>query len=74
METQVTSWLNEGLRHYSSGDAARALEAWYRDHASFRTDFLLLWATGWTVLRPESEIVFRAFPDLPPRPPWWFEA
>ena len=30
METQVTSWLNEGLRHYSSGDAARALEAWYR--------------------------------------------
>ena len=30
MDTQVTSWLNDGLRHYSSGDAARALEAWYR--------------------------------------------
>jgi hypothetical protein len=30
MESQVTSWLNEGLRHYSAGDASRALEAWYR--------------------------------------------
>ena len=30
METPVTTWLNEGLRHYSAGDAARALEAWYR--------------------------------------------
>jgi hypothetical protein len=30
METQVTGWLNEGLKHYSAGDPARALEAWYR--------------------------------------------
>lgn len=50
-----------------------ALEAWYRDHQSLRTDFLLLWATGWTVLRPSSELVFRVFPDLPPRPAWWTE-
>ena len=26
----VTTWLNEGLKHYSAGDPARALEAWYR--------------------------------------------
>ena len=48
-----------------------ALEAWYRDHRSFRTDVLLLWATAWTIVRPRSELVFRVFADLPPRPDWW---
>jgi len=48
-----------------------ALEEWYREHVSARTDFLILWATAWTVVRPASELVFRVFPDLPPRPPWW---
>ncbi|MBO9577285.1 MAG: sugar transferase [Microbacteriaceae bacterium] len=50
-----------------------ALEEWYRAHASLRTDALLLWATAWTVLRPESQLVFRVFPDLPARPDWWVE-
>lgn len=48
-----------------------ALEAWYAEHGGARTDFLLLWATGWTVLRPSTELVFRVFPGLPPRPDWW---
>ncbi len=50
-----------------------ALEAWYSAHGGPRTDLLILWATAWTVLRPASEIVFRVFPDLPPRPEWWSE-
>ncbi len=48
-----------------------ALEQWYGEHASLRTDFLILWATAWSVLRPSSELVFRVFPDLPAQPAWW---
>lgn len=51
-----------------------ALEQWYCDHQSARTDFLILWATAWTIVRPASELVFRVFPDLPRRPPWWGES
>lgn len=50
-----------------------ALEQWYCSHVSLRTDFLILWSTAWAILRPDSEIVFRVFPDLPARPPWWGE-
>lgn len=48
-----------------------ALEVWYLEHRGLATDARLLWATGWTVLRPHSDLVFRMFPDLPPRPAWW---
>jgi len=47
-----------------------ALEEWSLDRRGLRTDALLLWATAWTVLRPASGLVFRVFPDLPPRPDW----
>lgn len=50
-----------------------ALEQWYCVHVSPRTDFLTLWSTAWALVRPESELVFRVFPDLPARPPWWGE-
>lgn len=30
MTGQIDAWLEEGLRYYSQGDPARALEAWYR--------------------------------------------
>ena len=30
MDTQLTAWLNEGLKHYAAGDHARALECWTR--------------------------------------------
>ena len=30
MSSQIEAWLEEGLRYYSQGDPARALEAWYR--------------------------------------------
>ena len=50
-----------------------ALEQWYRAHISLRTDFLILWSTAWTIVRPTSGLVFRVFPDLPARPSWWGE-
>jgi hypothetical protein len=30
MDTQLTAWLNEGLKHFATGDRARALECWTR--------------------------------------------
>ncbi|MET0636029.1 MAG: sugar transferase [Chitinophagaceae bacterium] len=44
-----------------------ALEVWYQQHYSFRTDFLLLFLTGWYIIFSESELVYRVFPDLPGR-------
>lgn len=47
-----------------------ALEMWYLDRQSFALDARLVLLTAWVVLRPESTIVYRTFPDLPPRPDW----
>jgi lipopolysaccharide/colanic/teichoic acid biosynthesis glycosyltransferase len=47
-----------------------ALELWYLAHRSLATDARLVLLTAWVVLRPESTIVFRSFPDLPQRPDW----
>jgi len=47
-----------------------ALELWYLAHRSLITDARLVVLTVWVVLRPESPIVYRWFPDLPARPGW----
>lgn len=46
------------------------LEMWYLDRQSLLLDAALVFLTVWVVLRPESELVWRAFPDLPPKPDW----
>ena len=46
------------------------VEMWYLEHKSLLTDARLVFHTAWAVLRPNSDAVFRAFPDLPPRPDW----
>lgn len=46
------------------------LEMWYLQHKSLLTDARLVFHTAWAVLSPTSGAVFRAFPDLPPRPDW----
>ncbi len=46
------------------------LELWYLQHRSLLTDARLVLITAWVVFRPESSIVYRSFPDLPPRPEW----
>ena len=47
-----------------------ALELWYVAHRSLLTDARLALLTVWVVIRPRSTIVYRSFPDLPPRPDW----
>jgi lipopolysaccharide/colanic/teichoic acid biosynthesis glycosyltransferase len=47
-----------------------ALEMWYLDHHSLWLDAQLMILTVHAVFRPESDLVYRRFPDLPPRPEW----
>ena len=44
------------------------LELWYQERLSFRTDFMLVFLTAWTIIFPESGLVHKIFRDLPPRP------
>ena len=47
-----------------------ALELWYLDRHSLWLDAQLMVLTVHAVLRPESDLVYRRFPDLPARPAW----
>jgi lipopolysaccharide/colanic/teichoic acid biosynthesis glycosyltransferase len=44
------------------------LELWYQNHFSFYTDFMLFFLTAWVVLKPESNLAYKIFNDLPERP------
>ncbi len=44
------------------------LELWYQEHLTFRTDFMLVFLTGWVILFPGSELVSGIFRDLPEKP------
>lgn len=44
------------------------LELWYQDHASIKTDLLLIFLTAWQILSPHSNLVYRVFKNLPPKP------
>jgi lipopolysaccharide/colanic/teichoic acid biosynthesis glycosyltransferase len=44
------------------------LEIWYQKNLSFYTDFMLLFLTAWSIVAPESELVYSVFNDLPVRP------
>jgi len=46
------------------------LEMWYLEHKSLWLDARLVFLTVWVVLRPESDVVYRTFSDLPARPAW----
>ncbi len=45
-----------------------ALELWYLKHVSFLTDCKLIFLTAWAIVRPESDLVWRWFKDLPQVP------
>jgi len=45
-----------------------ALEEWYHDHISFRTDMLLIFLTAWAIVSPGNQLVYRVFRDLPKKP------
>jgi len=46
------------------------LEMWYLKRQSPVTDLRLMFLTVWVVLRPGSAVIYRTFPDLPPKPTW----
>lgn len=46
-----------------------ALELWYLENASMLTDIKLLFLTAWVIFFPDSNLVYRFFPDLPSLPP-----
>jgi len=41
------------------------LELWYRENKSFWTDLKILFATAWVIVRPESDLVYTWFKNLP---------
>lgn len=44
------------------------LELWYSENISFYTDFIIILLTVWVIFRPKSQLVYKIFPNLPPRP------
>ena len=69
-EKWITAW--EGDKHQFYRDHIAPykgeLELWYLRNISLRTDFLLVFITGWVILFPESDIVRKIFRNLPARP------
>lgn len=43
------------------------LEKWYQKNQSFWTDFKIIFATAWVVVKPESDVVYKWFEELPKR-------
>jgi lipopolysaccharide/colanic/teichoic acid biosynthesis glycosyltransferase len=41
------------------------LELWYQTHLSFYTDLMLILLTVWTIVRPNNQLVYKVFKDLP---------
>lgn len=44
------------------------LEIWYLKNISLYTDLMLIFITAWVIVKPESEIVYKVFKDLPEKP------
>lgn len=45
-----------------------ALEKWYQENISFLTDFKIIFLTAWTIIFPNSKLIYNWFPSLPKRP------
>jgi len=45
-----------------------ALEIWYQEHLTFRTDMMLIFLTAWAIFFPDSGLVHKIFRDLPDKP------
>ena len=44
------------------------LETWYYHNCSLVVDFKILFLTFWSLVKPDSELVFKRFKDLPRKP------
>ena len=59
--------LNDYYKKYISPYKGE-LELWYQKKISFFTDFMIIFLTIWVVLFPKSDLVYKIFQDLPPKP------
>lgn len=41
------------------------LEMWYQENLSFRTDFLIVFLTGYSIFFPKQQLTYRIFKNLP---------
>ena len=41
------------------------LEAWYKENRTFMGDIALMFITAWVVIKPESNILNKTFPNIP---------
>jgi lipopolysaccharide/colanic/teichoic acid biosynthesis glycosyltransferase len=44
-----------------------ALELWYNRKKSFGVDLMIIFLTGWVILFPKSQLMYKVFKDLPER-------
>lgn len=44
------------------------LEIWYQKNLSLYTDFMLIFLTAWVIVKPQSELPYQIFKDLPIKP------
>ena len=44
------------------------LERWYQSNISFMTDLRIIFLTAWIIISPKSNMVYKVFKTLPPRP------
>lgn len=72
-EKLVTAYKNQGkdpLDYYRAHiyPYKGALELWYYDHISFSTDLAILFLTFWSVVKSDSQLVYKIFKSLPEKP------
>ena len=47
-----------------------ALELWYLQHKNLWIDLKIIFLTAWVILMPKSQLMFKWFKNLPPKPEW----
>ena len=47
-----------------------AVELWYLEHHNLWTDLKIIFLTAWVILFPKSQLPFKCFHNLPPKPEW----
>ena len=45
------------------------VEMWYQENKSLWTDILIIFLTAWVIVFPDSQLPYKYFKSLPPRPP-----
>lgn len=44
------------------------VEKWYQNNQSFTLDFFVIFCTAWVILFPKSDLLYRTYKSIPPKP------